>query len=989
MRPNVPPRTPTTNFPPPPKSPYASSRSNYPPPPTGNGRYGSSTFGPRNGRSAEDIRTSEQRANNAFKAWEQMRTGQGPTPKTPKASPFASAREPGNGMPEASPKASGWDRYAEYRHANPGSTPGMSRSKSTRIPKNPGFSAGTTSGAGDEPPSRHHSAYFNVSKGDPPPPPPRDSKYFPPPPSPPPRDSKYFPPPPSPAPRDSKYFPPPPSRTFVRKEPPKSFKSPSRPESPFTPGRSTPYATAGGERTYFSSQGLGRSSSWKESKRESEWYDREPTNTRDMPPRPKSARSSRNRSATPPLKKDNYAPPTSSSSSSTSSSDDEDRDNAYASPRQPKGTKRTQARQPAASRGRPPPSVRVEDAEDEDGMDSSPFGNGYRSNSKARRRYDVDQSSRGFHVGSPEGFAQHGTKRDAERNSHPGPQNPAFKQHNSPNQNGGQRPLHRRQSWHQGSGPLEDEDGPRNHARHDSGSHHSGTAPMYDPLRNTPSPSTSSSNKWSDQWPFKSPKKPRLATSGLPPYWAVPSSLAPSKKSENLQNLHKYSSNFFSHHAISNFADSSLSNSFTFPKGTPHDPYRHVPPLKSHSSESINLKFSPSEWHGKFTGSSNEYIVPPSAKVVHSARGRLSPTKNRPSPPKQTFSQASKVSSDGTAQDDRTNFPTVPAMPGATIFSSPPPSPPPVSPPGQAGSKYTSEEWTQHFKPATFAFPPPLATHSPARHLSRKRSKAPQKIFNTYKRPPVSKAASVSATIDDTEDAEDVELASVTESLSSKTSGDIDGNGSAMDIDPAVTPVADEQGKVTEGNKPPPIPPKLSQDGYAVKQESHMNLGDLRDVAPFAPSKEGLKNLADLSATLPFESRPSNINVTESALSPQLLKLPAPPKRIPVPETLTQTSWERYIAQMRAYMFEWNTYNTKMLAHFNERQASVETTLKPEWMSATGDGTNKWGFLAYMQGVEEDFRVRSHWDVSWEKHRECMRGLGSVRERLRGGGIIA
>lgn len=978
MRPNVPPRTPTTNFPPPPKSPYSSSRSNYPPPPTGDGRYGSSPFGPRNGRSAEDIRTSEQRANNVFKAWEQMRTGQGPTPKTPKASNFASAREPGNAMPEASQKASGWDRYTEYRHANPVSSPGMSRSKSTRIPKNPGFSAGTTSGSGDEPPSRHHSAYFNVSKGDPPPPPP----------PPPLRDSKYFPPPPSPAARDSRYFPPPPSRTFVRKEPLKSFKSPSRPESPFAPGRSTPYATAGGERTYFSSQGLGRSSSWKESKRESEWYDREPTNTRDMPPRPKSARPGRNRSATPPLKKDNYASPTSSSSSSTSSSDDEDEGNAYASPRQPKGTKRTKAR-PAASRGRPTPSVRVEDAEDEDGIRSSPSGNGYRSNSKARRRYDVDQSSRGFHMGSPEGFAQHGIKRDAERNSHPGPQTPTFKQHNSPNQNGGQHPLHRRQSWHQGSGPMEDEDSPRNHARHDSGSHHSGTAPMYDPLRNTPSPSTLSSNKWSDQWPFKSPKKARLATSALPPYWAVPSSVAPSKKSENLQNLHKYSSNFLSHHAIAKCADSSLSNSFTFPKGVPTDSYRPVPPLKSHSSESINLKFSPSEWHGEFTGSANKDIAPPSTKVVHSARGRLSPTKNRPSTPRHTFSQASNVSTDGTAQDDRTTFPAAPAMPGATIFSSPPPSASPVSPSGHAGSKYTAEEWTRHFKPATFAFPLPLATHSTAHHASRKRSKASQKIFNNYKRPSVSKAASVSATIDGVEDAEDVELASVTESISSKTSGDIDGNGSAMDIDPAITPIADEQGEMTEGVKPPPIPPKLSLDGHAVKQEAQMNLGDLKDVAPFAPSKEGLKNLADLSATLPFESRPSNINVIESALSPQLLKLPAPPKRIPVPDTLTQTSWERYIAQMRAYMFEWNTFNTKMLAHFNERQASVETTLKPEWMSANSDGTDKWGFLAYMQGVEEDFRVRAHWDVSWEKHRECMRGLGSVRERLRGGGIIA
>lgn len=958
MRPNVPPRTPTTNFPPPPKAPYTSaSRFNYPPPPTGAGRYSSSPFGPRNGRSAEDIRTNEQRANNVSKAWEQMRPGQGPTPKTPKASPFTSPREPGNRMPEASPKVSGWDQYAKYRHANPDSFPGMSRSKSTRIPKNSGFSAEPTSGAGEEPPSRHHSAYFNVSKGDPPPPPPRDSKYF----------------------------PPPPSRTFARKEPLKSFKSPSRPESPFTPGRSTPYATAGGERTYFSSQGLGRSSSWKESKRDSEWYDRESTNTRDMPPRPKSARSNRNRSATPPFKKDNYAPPTSSSSSSTSSSDDEDGGNTYASPRKPKSTQRTKVRQPAASRGRPP-SVRVEDVEDEEGMDSSPFGNGYRSNSKARRRYDPDQSSRGFRVGSPEGFAQHGTKREADRNSHPGPQTTAFKQHNLPTQNGGQHHLHRRQSWHQSSGPVEDEDGPRNHARHDSGSHHSGTAPMYDPLRNTPSPSTSSSNKWSDQWPFKSPKKPRLATSGLPPYWAVPSSLAPSKKPKNLQNLHKYSSNFFSHHGISNCADSSLSNSFTFPKGDSPNSYRPVPPLKSHSSESINLQFSPSEWHGKFTGSSNEYIVPPSAKVVNSARGRLSPTKNRPSPPKQKFSQTSKVGNNDIAQEDFTNFPATPAMPGATLLSSPLPSPSPVSPSGYAGSKYTAEEWTRHFKPATFAFPPPLATNFPIRRLSRKRSKASQKIYSNYKRLSVSKSASVSAAIDDTEDAE---LASVTDSLSSKTSGDVDVNESAMDIDSAVTPEVDEQGELNGGNNAPPKPPKLSQDEDAVKQESHMNLGDLRDVAPFAPSNEGLKNLADLSATLPFESRPSENNVTEGTLSPQLLKLPAPPKRIPVPETLTQSSWERYIAQLRAYMFEWNTFNTKMLAHFNERQASVETTLKPEWMSAIGDGTDKWGFLAYMQGVEEDFRVRAHWDVSWETHRECMRGLGSVRERLRGGGIIA
>ena len=85
---------------------------------------------------------------------------------------------------------------------------------------------------------------------------------------------------------------------------------------------------------------------------------------------------------------------------------------------------------------------------------------------------------------------------------------------------------------------------------------------------------------------------------------------------------------------------------------------------------------------------------------------------------------------------------------------------------------------------------------------------------------------------------------------------------------------------------------------------------------------------------------------------------------------------------MGSYMFEWNLFNQKMLDHFVGRQASVEDVLKPNWMSAVGEGTERWGYKKYMQDVQEDFRVREHWDVSWEKHRECMKGLGGVRERL-------
>lgn len=90
------------------------------------------------------------------------------------------------------------------------------------------------------------------------------------------------------------------------------------------------------------------------------------------------------------------------------------------------------------------------------------------------------------------------------------------------------------------------------------------------------------------------------------------------------------------------------------------------------------------------------------------------------------------------------------------------------------------------------------------------------------------------------------------------------------------------------------------------------------------------------------------------------------------------------MAMMRSYMTGWNVFNAQMLAHFNERQASSESASAADWINAVGAGTEKWGYGKYMQGVEEDFTVRTHWDVSWEKHRECMRALGGVRERLLG-----
>lgn len=956
-RPNMPPRSPNTNYPPPPPPrppPSSAPKPNYPPPPPPrNNRY--SNFGRSAGHSwtsasAEDIKSKAD----DFKAWEQMRHGQGPIPgrtvppKAPKPAPYSPVREAGSGMPKDTiPKRPGWEQF----HDSSTGTPGMSRSKTTRAPKRTGFTPGTL--GEDEPQARHHSAYFNITK-----------ERF--------RASAQF-------------SPPPPSRplsTPQKTDPVHGFNGPA-PENPFskTARVSTPYATAGGEKTYFSSHGLGTPGSWREGRRESE-YDGEFTNAENLRPRATSARPSRNQSASPHGANVRRQPPISSSSSSASSSDESlqmgDEANFYASAKQSNEAKRAQARNAPDSHRRPPfqPSAKAEDVEDEDRAHPGQGNAVHGAANDSRKRQASNQIPRDVGADFPEGFMGPRLNRDAEKTQHQPFPNSASKAYTPSNQKASQRPLPRPRSWHDSNGLTEGFISPRSRARR-SPDDQNGKPPMYDPLGTSPSPSTPSLNKWSDQWPFNSPKKPRISTAGSPPYWAIPSSLAPLKQSKLPNNPPKYfHSHIKSQPPASNIANRALPHSFTFPKTDAQKTFQPTPPLRSQSSETINLNFSPTEWHGKFTGSTNEYFVAPSSARGTAARGRTSPGKNRVLHNKPQLPQRVKLSHRQSASEEVASGPIPPAAPG----------PPPLD----DENKYSTEEWAQHFKPATFAYPPP-PQRSPARGPSRKRPIASRNYLKpANKRPSVPKPASVSTAVDD--EGEDPEVTSTAESLSSKAS-----DSSAMDIDPALTPPATGpriNGEVktppsdrSDRTPRPAVPSKTNNETRADEFDPRLNLDDLKNVAPFAPSHEGLTNLDDLSTTLPFESRPARGRVTHSP-PPQLLALPNPPKAPLVPSNLTQTAWERYIAQMRGYMFEWNAFNTKMLNHFNERQASVENTLKPEWMSAVGEGTEKWGgFRTYMQGVEEDFRVREHWDVSWEKHRQCMRGLGGVRERLLGSSV--
>ncbi|KAJ5167352.1 uncharacterized protein N7482_006133 [Penicillium canariense] len=212
------------------------------------------------------------------------------------------------------------------------------------------------------------------------------------------------------------------------------------------------------------------------------------------------------------------------------------------------------------------------------------------------------------------------------------------------------------------------------------------------------------------------------------------------------------------------------------------------------------------------------------------------------------------------------------------------------------------------------------------------------------------------------------------------------------------------------------------------------DLGNFGNTAPFTSTNSGgIENLGDVHATLPFESRAKAQTTTKQDIRPRDLKLPNPPKRPWAPAlvpihlgsqqmVIPREKWNWYVSAMGTYMHDWNSFNRRMLLHFNARQDAVETGLAPGWISAVGDtarlkmngvgedgdddnsrprddaelnelddlepGTGKGGFSAYLRGIEEDIQVRKHWEVACEMHRECILDLGRIREWIRNGGKV-
>lgn len=274
-------------------------------------------------------------------------------------------------------------------------------------------------------------------------------------------------------------------------------------------------------------------------------------------------------------------------------------------------------------------------------------------------------------------------------------------------------------------------------------------------------------------------------------------------------------------------------------------------------------------------------------------------------------------------------------------------------------------------------------------------------------------------------------VASEAEEAESTVNGDDKGpevDGEAMDLDdesPAqntqAAPQKPNDGKETAApasSKPQPAPKARDQDAGTTS----FNLKNFGGVFPFTSTNSGgLGDLKDMSSTLPFESRAKVPKTTPDETNPRDLKCPNPPKRPEPPQpvqasagnkqvAITRAALDRYIAEMNAYVREWNSFDGHMVGHFRARHETNQTEMAPNWLGAVGDSlrldedaaqnsgdesdddnsgsTARRGFTSYKNALVQDEKVMKHWEVARERHLECMLQFGEMRKWIRGGGKI-
>ncbi|KAL7950297.1 hypothetical protein V8C42DRAFT_195099 [Trichoderma barbatum] len=187
-----------------------------------------------------------------------------------------------------------------------------------------------------------------------------------------------------------------------------------------------------------------------------------------------------------------------------------------------------------------------------------------------------------------------------------------------------------------------------------------------------------------------------------------------------------------------------------------------------------------------------------------------------------------------------------------------------------------------------------------------------------------------------------------------------------------------------EERKEIPVTFKGSEDS----EEFRATLKDLKNVAPFAPPKAGLKSFTDLKDNLPFESQAStelHLDVPHA----HSLVFPEPPIAPRLPPTVAVdgikpnlTSWSKYLEEFESYLRRWDIFNSQVVDHFSTRKSNishVRTSKGYSFLGARGDNE----IMEYHNWVEQDNEVRRRWQVACEEHETRFREFMAFREKMK------
>lgn len=175
--------------------------------------------------------------------------------------------------------------------------------------------------------------------------------------------------------------------------------------------------------------------------------------------------------------------------------------------------------------------------------------------------------------------------------------------------------------------------------------------------------------------------------------------------------------------------------------------------------------------------------------------------------------------------------------------------------------------------------------------------------------------------------------------------------------------------------------------GSEDSEEFKASFADLKNVAPFAQEKSGLKSFAELKDNLPFESKASS-EVPLHVPKFQPLVLPTPPVAPRLPPAVAidgmapnVASWNKYLDDFGMYLQEWELFNTQVVDHFATRNAHVKRIRESKGYAFLGSRSAN-EIHEYINWLQQDNDVRRRWNAACGGHEERFREFMAFRNKM-------